>query len=88
MAAIRYACPIVTTTPPVAIPAFVDGVNMRLVEPGNSRALADTLRQFYQSPEVRQRLREGAAQLSCNFDWSQIASDYTNFLYWVIESRT
>ncbi len=88
MAAIRYACPIVTTTPQVPIPSFVNRVNMLLVEPGNSRALADALRELYHAPELRQRLRQGAAQLAQYFDWSQIASDYTNFLYWVIESCT
>jgi glycosyltransferase involved in cell wall biosynthesis len=87
MAAIRYGCPIVTTNPQVQIPTFIDGENMRLFEAGNSRALANALRDLYQSPELRERLRNGAAQLSQHFDWSQIASDYTNFLYWVIESR-
>jgi glycosyltransferase involved in cell wall biosynthesis len=87
MAAIRYGCPIVTTNPQVQMPTFMDGENMRLVEPGNSRALVSALHELYHSAELRPRLRQGAAQLSQHFDWPEIASDYTNFLYWVIEAR-
>ena len=86
MAAIRYACPIVTTRPQVEIPAFVHGESMQFVEPGNSDALADALRALYHAPELRQRLRRGVAALAQHFEWPQIAADYTNFFSWVIES--
>jgi glycosyltransferase involved in cell wall biosynthesis len=87
MAAIRYACPIVTTAPRVQIPTFVDGENLRLVEAGNSASLASALRELYRSPALRQRLRQGAAKLARHFDWPQIVSDYTNFLSRVIEAH-
>jgi glycosyltransferase involved in cell wall biosynthesis len=87
MAAIRYACPIVTTRPQVQISKFVDGDNMLLVEPGNSEALANALRRLYHSPDLSKELRTGAAEVSHHFDWAQIAADYTNFLTWVIEAN-
>ncbi len=86
MAAIRYACPIVSTRPQVPIQAFEDGENMLLVEPGNRAALASALRRLYHAPDLRQQLREGAAKLAHHFEWTQIATDYTNFLCWVIEA--
>lgn len=85
MAAIRYGCPIVSTQPRVPIETFVNGENMLLVEPGNSDSLAASLRQLFHSPELRQRLKVGAIHIAQCFDWSQIAADYTNFLYWIIE---
>jgi len=84
MAAIRYDCAIVSTTPRVSIPAFADGENMLLTVPGDSNALIDALRQLYQLPELRQRLRSGAAALAQNFEWPQIAGDMAAFIQSII----
>lgn len=75
MAAIQHGCAIVTTTPKVAVPAFVDGENMRLVPPDDANALATALRDLYAQPAQRQRLHEGAVALRPLFDWAQIARD-------------
>lgn len=79
MAAVEHGCAIVTTTPAVPIPTFGDGENMLLVPPNDSAALAAALRQLYESPELRQRLRRGAAELARHFDWSHIARDTVAF---------
>ncbi len=79
MAAVHYACPIVTTRPRVLIPEFVHGQNMLLVPPSDHEALTATLRQLYQMPERGQSLRESARQLAQHFDWQQIARDYVSF---------
>jgi len=85
MAAIHYGCPIVTTRPQVQIPVFVDGDNMLFVCAGSSDVLAAALRRLYEQSSLRERLRGGARKLARLFDWKQIALDYTNFLYWIIE---
>jgi glycosyltransferase involved in cell wall biosynthesis len=79
MAAIHYGRAIVTTMPTVEIPLFRDHENMLLVPPSDSEALTSSLRNLYQSTELRNRLREGARALSQEFDWSQIANAYSRF---------
>jgi glycosyltransferase involved in cell wall biosynthesis len=85
MAAIHYGCAIVSTTPQVKIPSFVHGDNMLLVPPGDTAGLTDSLRNLRASPELRERLRNGASKIAKGFDWTAIAIDYTNFLRWIIE---
>jgi glycosyltransferase involved in cell wall biosynthesis len=85
MAAIHYGCTIVSTTPQVKIPSFVHGDNMLLVPPGDTAGLTDSLRNLRASPELRERLRNGASKIAKGFDWTAIAIDYTNFLRWIIE---
>lgn len=79
MAAIRYACPIVTTLPRVHVPEFVHGNNMLFVPPDESSALTQTLQQLYHTPAVQQQLHSGAARLAAHFDWQRIAADYIDF---------
>lgn len=73
MAAIRCGCAIVTTIPDVAIPTFRDGETMRLVSAGDTNALSTALLQLHAEPELRTRLRAGAATIAHDFDWVQIA---------------
>lgn len=73
MAAIRYGCAIVTTTPSVPISSFRDGDNLALVPAGDVNALAHMLRRLWESPDLRARLRTGAARLAEAFAWPQIA---------------
>lgn len=84
MAAIHYGCTIVTTQPQTPIPTFINGGNMRLAAPDDSGALTDALKEIYQSPALREQLRQGAAELAHEFDWSQIAKAYTSFFQQVI----
>ncbi len=86
MAAIRYGCAIVTTTPQTAIPAFLDGDNMLFVPPGNSKVLAQTLRQLAEQPDLRIRLQKQAALLAGEFTWGHIARSTINYFQWVIEA--
>lgn len=79
MAAIEHGCAIVTTTPQVNIPAFVDGENLRLVPPNDANALAAVLRELHAAPEQRARLQRGAAVLAQQFGWQEIATATLNF---------
>jgi glycosyltransferase involved in cell wall biosynthesis len=79
MAAIHHGCAIVTTTPAVAVPAFVDEENMLLVPPDDADALALALRRLYEMPTLSAKLRHGASELAHLFDWSQIACDTAAF---------
>ncbi len=87
MAAIHYGCAIVTTTPQVNIPSFVDGENMRLVPPGDPAALARALCDLRQQPEQAARLRQGAAALAGQFRWPAIAQSAADFFRQVVAER-
>ncbi|MCA9910041.1 MAG: glycosyltransferase, partial [Anaerolineae bacterium] len=73
MAALRYACAIITTTPAVTIPTLVDGENLLCVPPDNPAALAAGLRRLHDDLDLRRKLSQGAAALAPTFDWEQIA---------------
>jgi glycosyltransferase involved in cell wall biosynthesis len=85
MAAIRYGCAIITTTPQVPVPLFRDGENMLLVKPGDADGLADAMRQLHESAEMREQLRKGASELAHTFEWPEIARATTDYYRWVIE---
>lgn len=88
MAAIRLGCAIVTTEPNVYIPAFLDGMNMWLVPPGDSSALANAIITTLNDQLVQQRLRKNSTALAESFDWSHIARDTTAFFEQVIAHRS
>jgi glycosyltransferase involved in cell wall biosynthesis len=73
MAALAHGCAIVTTAPPVDVPVFEDGVNMRLVAPDDPSALAEALGSLLRDAEARAHLCAGAARLSELFSWEKIA---------------
>jgi len=87
MAAIRYGCAIITTTPRVSIPTFRDSENMLLVKAGDSPALEAGIRRLYERPDLRERLKRGAAELAHEFEWEEIAQATTDFFKWVIEEN-
>lgn len=84
MAAIRYACPIVTTEPRIHIPAFHDHENMIFVPPDDPHSLTHALHRLYESPDLRERLKQGAKVLALDFDWAEIARDTVEFYEQVI----
>ena len=73
MAALAHGIAIVSTQPWVKIPEIVEGENMALVAPDDVEGLVGKVRQLAASPEQRNRLRRGAAQLSRQFSWESIA---------------
>lgn len=79
MAALEYGAALVTTTPRVTTPQFVDGHNMLLVPPDDSAALTSALRRLYEAPELHDQLRAEAAVLANQFDWAQIAAQTAEF---------
>lgn len=79
MAAIRHGCAIVTTQPQVKIASFVHKENMLFSPAADAGALAKNLAALYNSPELRQRLKQGARALATEFDWAGIARAYIHF---------
>ncbi len=87
MAAVRYGCPITTTTSRVEITLFRDGHNMLLVPPNDSAALTQTLRRYYESPQLQNALRTEAENLKHLFEWPQIADCYIRFFERVLGAQ-
>ncbi|MGQ9887592.1 MAG: glycosyltransferase [Aggregatilineales bacterium] len=87
MAAVHYGCPITTTASRVEIVLFRDRHNMLLVPPNDSAALAQTLRRYYESPQLQSALRSEAENLKHLFEWPQIAASYIRFLERVLEAQ-
>jgi glycosyltransferase involved in cell wall biosynthesis len=84
MAALRYGCPTVTTTPRVRIATFRDHDNLMFVPPDDAAALTRALHRLYASPALRARLKQGAAALAAEFEWTQIAAKTIEFYEEVI----
>ncbi len=87
MAALQHGCAVVTTQPQVGIPAFIDGANLMLVRPRDPAALANALRLLHDAPDLRARLRAGAAQLSRQFEWGEIAQATVAFYQRVLGAQ-
>ena len=75
MAALVHGMPVVSTYPRVDIAEIVEGENMALVPPDDPKALADKIREVAASGQLRQRLADGAAELSTLFSWESIAEN-------------
>ncbi|MBK8134553.1 MAG: glycosyltransferase family 4 protein [Chloroflexi bacterium] len=88
MAAIAQGAAILTTEPAVAIPAFRDGMNMRLISPADVQSAAGALSEMWLDPVLRSRLRVGARELAGEFTWPEIArSNVEHFSQIVAEAR-
>lgn len=87
MAAFRYGCPVATTTPRFEITFLRDGHNVLFIPPDDSAALAQTLRRYYESPQLQTNLRFEAEKLKHLFEWSHIAERYISFFERVLEER-
>jgi glycosyltransferase involved in cell wall biosynthesis len=85
MAAIHYGCAIVTTTPHIPIESFRADENMLLVKAEDTLALQTGIRQLYEAPHLRAKLKRGAAQLAHTFEWSGITEATANFFRHTIE---
>jgi glycosyltransferase involved in cell wall biosynthesis len=55
------------------LPRLRDGENVLLVPPDDAAALAEAIARLADSPQLRQRLRQGAKELSKAFGWDSIA---------------
>jgi glycosyltransferase involved in cell wall biosynthesis len=64
-----------------------DGENVLLVPPDDAAALAEAIARLADTPELRQRLGEGAKELSKAFGWDSIA-EKTLEVYHAIRSRS
>lgn len=73
LAALAHGCPIVSTRPAIPLPGLLDGENIRLVPPDDPAVCAAAIAELMASPELRQRLSEGARALADEFTWDKIA---------------
>jgi glycosyltransferase involved in cell wall biosynthesis len=80
MAAIAHGCAIVTTTPTVPVPVFVEGEAMLFVPPSDPHALADGLERILRDPALRTRLQHGALRIAPEFGWHGIAAETARWL--------
>jgi glycosyltransferase involved in cell wall biosynthesis len=74
MAALAHGQPILSTLPLVDLPELVHGENVWLVSPEDPDALAVAIAALADAPAQRQRLAQGAAELSAQFAWDHIAA--------------
>jgi glycosyltransferase involved in cell wall biosynthesis len=82
MAALVHGLPIVTTSAgrlaadlesAAHLPRLRDGENVLLVPPDDAAALAEAIAHLADTPELRQRLGQGAKEMSKAFGWDRIA---------------
>jgi glycosyltransferase involved in cell wall biosynthesis len=85
MAAIHYGCAIITTMPQVPIAAFRDRDNLLMVKADDTPALQAGIRQLYEAPDLREKLKREAKALAKEFEWSGIAGATANFFQQTIE---
>lgn len=71
-ACLAHGLPVVSTYPRVPIPELVDGENIALVPPEDAESLARRIVELIASPQARQRLSQGAMELSRRFGWEDI----------------
>jgi glycosyltransferase involved in cell wall biosynthesis len=87
MAALTHGVPIISTTPEIPIPELVHGENIYLVPPGDPDAIAEAIRVLANDPALRNRLGQGARELSWLFDWERIADRTMELFRDVIAQR-
>jgi glycosyltransferase involved in cell wall biosynthesis len=72
IAALRHACPVVTTHPSIPLAELCDGDNVLLVPPRDVEALVRAITCLADDTELRSRLSQGAQALGRRFDWPLI----------------
>ncbi len=72
IAALRHACPVVTTHPAISLAELRDGDNVLLVPPRDVEALVGAIVRLADDTELRSRLSQGAQALGQRFDWPLI----------------
>jgi glycosyltransferase involved in cell wall biosynthesis len=88
IAALRHGCPVISTVPRdfSYFPEIQPGENMLLVPPHDAKALAQTIAQLHDNPDLSRKLTTGAKSLGGLFEWSEIAGQ-TAALYQTLSRR-
>ncbi len=76
IAALAHAMPIVSTTPRLPVPQLRNGENITLAPIDDVEALAKKVMALIESPMLRERLSQAAAQLATQFSWSAIVDQH------------
>jgi glycosyltransferase involved in cell wall biosynthesis len=72
IAALRHACPVVTTHPTIPLAELCDGDNVLLVPPRDVEALVGAIARLADDTELQSHLSQGAQALGRRFDWPLI----------------
>ena len=83
-ACLAHGRPIVTTHSPGGDPDLRDGIQLLLVPPGDTDALAAAAERVWQDPVLRARLGAGARALAGEFTWDRIAARTVDFFLEVL----
>jgi len=68
-----FGLPVLTTPPPTANDAVIDGVNCLLVREPTAEAWAAAIRRVRSDPELSDRLRRGSLAAADRFSWARLA---------------
>jgi len=74
-AALIHGLPVISTYPRVPIKELEDGRNIKLVPPDSPESIAQAVIELGTNPELRQKLGDGARELSALFGWEGIAEE-------------
>ncbi len=86
IACLVQALPLITTWPaPPGVDDFKHNVNMLLVPPEDTAALAAALERLIKNPDLRIRLSRGSADLARKFSWKDITKRYAEVIKEVME---
>ncbi|MCK5219485.1 glycosyltransferase [bacterium] len=86
IACLAQALPLITTWPaPPGVDDFEHNVNMLLVPPEDTAALAAALERLIKDPDLRLRLSRGSADLARKFSWKDITKRYAEVIKEVME---
>lgn len=81
MAALAHHKAVVTTKPALPIDGFKNRENLIWPDEADAVNLAETIRQVFDNPILREKLEKGATSLSRNYLWSDIASKTQQFFH-------
>ena len=68
-----FGLPVITTPPPTANDAVIDGVNCLLVPEPTANAWAEAIRLVRSEPGLADRLRAGSLAAADRFSWKRLA---------------
>ncbi len=81
-----FGLPVITTPPPTANAAILDGENCLLVREPTSEGWADAIRRLRGDRELADRLRAGSLATADRFSWSRLAAAHLELYDRLFES--
>ncbi len=77
--AMASGAPVIATTVPGSVDVIQDGVNGRLIPPGDAPAMAEAIQDVVESPDEAARLGRAAREtIEADYTWDAVTSRYEN----------